>query len=92
MQYVHAYADGVPRGVHQTLALVLEGKLLKAGDVWLFGQCLCVVRDGSCYWISHHHNEFGVLGHTGDAAWSLTRYIVAGCFLHGDLTVQCSWH
>lgn len=41
---VHPYANGVPGGVHDALASVLESKILERGDVGLLGQSLCVVR------------------------------------------------
>lgn len=54
---VHPYADGVPGGVHDPLASVLESEILEGGDVGLLRQSLRVVRDGSGYGVAYHYDQ-----------------------------------
>lgn len=89
---VDADLDGAPRRVDEARSPVLEGEALEGRNVGLLGQSLRVVRDGPGDWVAHYHDQFGLMGHAGDAAGCLPCDKVAGGLLQCDLTVQCSWH
>lgn len=89
---VDADLDGAPRRVDEAGAPVLERQALEAGDVGPLGQRLRVVRDGPGHRVAHHHDELGVPGHGRDARRRLACHKVAGCLLHGDLSLQGPGH
>lgn len=88
---IEADAHGTPGCVHWAQAMA-EGQGTEAGQAWRLGECLRIVRDGPSHGVPHYHDQLHVWGHAVDAARSLTSHEVAGSLLHGDLSVQSTWH
>ena len=92
VQRVHADADGVPGHIHQAQGAVAEREALKRGDVWLLGERLGVIRDGTGHRVPYDHDQLGVSGHVEDPARGLLSDKIAGGLFQCDLTLESPRH
>lgn len=88
VERIDADPQRTPGCVDQTQRPVLESKNLKGGDLWLFGQSLRIVRNGSSHWVTDDYDQFDVLSHRVDALGGAVCNKIARGFLHRDLALQ----